>query len=372
MTAPPLRTAIIGQGRSGYAIHAAALGKMRRLFRVLAVADPLPERCTDAAAAFGCATFANHHDLLAAVPDLDLVINATPSHLHIPVTRDLLTAGYNVLCEKPFGRRAADVDAMIALARRKKRLLAVFQQSRSAPYFQQVCKVIESGVLGRIVMIKIAFNGFARRWDWQTLQELDGGNLLNTGPHPLDQALHLFAPEAMPDVFCRMDRVLTLGNAEDHVKLILSGPGRPLIDVEISSCCAYPPVTYQIYAEHGGLSGSTDQMDWKYVNRRSLSVRQLVREPLPQRAYCSEKLAWIERKWILPKNQANLFDVTSKRFYNNLADALNHGKPLTVSLREVRRQIAVIEECHRQNPLPKTEFLPKSVKSPRSKRRRPL
>jgi hypothetical protein len=28
-------------------------------------------------------------------------------------------------------------------------------------------------------MIKVAANGFARRWDWQTLQEYGGGNLLN-------------------------------------------------------------------------------------------------------------------------------------------------------------------------------------------------
>ena len=101
-------------------------------------------------------------------------------------------SGFNLLCEKPLARRAADVDKLIEKSKSKGVLFAIYQQSRYAPYFRQVRKVIDSGVLGRIVQINIAFNGFSRRWDWQTLQEYDGGNLLNTGPHPLDQALQLF------------------------------------------------------------------------------------------------------------------------------------------------------------------------------------
>ena len=46
-------------------------------------------------------------------------------------------------------------------------------------------------MLGRIVQVSLSFSGFARRWDWQTLQEYKGGNLLNTGPHPMDQAMRL-------------------------------------------------------------------------------------------------------------------------------------------------------------------------------------
>ena len=49
----------------------------------------------------------------------------------------------------------------------------------------------------------------------------NGGNLMNTGPHPLDQALQLFG-EGMPRVACFMDRANTLGDAEDFVKVILS------------------------------------------------------------------------------------------------------------------------------------------------------
>ena len=100
-------------------------------------------------------------------------------------------------------------------------------------------------------------------WDWQTLTEYNGGNLLNTGPHPLDQALQLFGTDIMPEVTCFMDRVNTYGNAEDHVFLILKGKNRPLIHLEISSCCAYPTFIYNIYGSNGGMKTTTSEAEWK-------------------------------------------------------------------------------------------------------------
>ena len=38
------------------------------------------------------------------------------------------------------------------------------------------------------------------------------------------------------------------------------------------------------------------------------------------------------------------------QFYDMLHRSLTTGAPLEVTLAHVRRQIAIIEECHRQNP----------------------
>jgi scyllo-inositol 2-dehydrogenase (NADP+) len=180
-----IRVAILGQGRSGRDIHGACLIQMKDKYKIMAVVDPLEDRRKRAENEYGCEAFESHHALFGR-DDIDLVINATPSHLHVPITLELLKGGFNVVCDKPFARRVEEVDAMVREAEQSGKLLTIFQQSRYAPYFQQVCKVIDSGVLGRIVQISIAFNGFARRWDWQCVQAFNGGNLLNTGPHPLD------------------------------------------------------------------------------------------------------------------------------------------------------------------------------------------
>jgi len=345
-----LQVGVIGQGRSGRNIHTQWLIHVPEKFRIAAVVDPIADRRERAATEYGCDVYAEYRQLLER-HDLDLIVNATPSYLHVPVTREALEAGFNVLCEKPLARRAADVDDLIATAERTGKLLAIYQQSRFAPYFEQVRKVIASGVLGRIVMVRIAFNGFARRWDWQTLQEMNGGNLLNTGPHPLDQALQLFGTDRMPEVWCKMDRVNTFGDAEDHVKLLLTGEGRPTIDLEISSCCAYPVYTYQVYGACGGLTGNMTHIDWKYFKPEEAPEQHLIREPLPGPSYCSEKLTWYEDSWDVPEAQKDLFNSMAAQFYDNLYDALTKGTSLIAKPEHVRQQVAVIEECHRQNPL---------------------
>lgn len=349
-----IKAGIIGQGRSGRDIHGSYLSTARDKYRIVAVADRIKERCDRAVKEYGCEAYGNYKEMFKR-KDMDLIINALPSHLHVPVTKEILAAGFNVLCEKPLARKAEEVDMLMKTAKKSGRVFAIYQQSRFAPYFQQVKKVIKSGVLGRVVQISIAFNGFSRRWDWQTLQEYNGGNLLNTGPHPLDQALNLMDTDVMPKVTCIMDRVNTYGDAEDYVKLILQAPGRPVIDLEISSCCAYPCFTYNIQASKGGLKGNTAHIDWKYFKPAEAPKRRLQREPLSNPdgtpSYCVDGLKWYEESWDLTKEQQDLFGSMSASFYNMLYNAVRYGKPLEITPQQVRQQIAVIEECHRQNKL---------------------
>ena len=349
-----IRVAILGQGRSGRDIHGACFLNMQDKYKVAVVVEPLEYRRVRAEKEYGCETFESHTSLLGR-KDIDIVVNATPSHLHVPITLKLLEGGFNVLCDKPFARKAEEVDLMVDAARRSGRLLAVFQQSRYAPYFLKVKKIIESGSLGRIVQISIAFNGFARRWDWQCLQSFNGGNLLNTGPHPLDQALQLFGDDVEPQVFCIMDRANNFGDAEDYVKLILTAPQHPVVDLEISSCCAYPCFTYNVQGTRGGLKGSMDHMDWKYFKLEEAPKQYLIRTPLMKEdgtpEYCREQLKWYENSWDVPEEQRDLFLTIASGYYEMLYRTLTEGAALEVTTAQVRRQIAVIEECHRQNPI---------------------
>ncbi|OGV58400.1 MAG: oxidoreductase [Lentisphaerae bacterium GWF2_52_8] len=345
-----LKVGIIGQGRSGRDIHAQWIKTMPEKFEIVAVADPLEDRQEQARKEMNCGAYPDLKTMLKRHSDIDLVVNAAPSHLHIPLTEEALDSGFNVLSDKPFGRKAADVDRLAAKAKKAGRLLAVFQQSRFAAYFQQVKAVCDSGVLGRIVMVKVFFNGFARRWDWQTLRRMDGGSLLNTGPHPLDQVLHFIGRDAMPNVLCIMDKVNTFGDAEDHVKMILTRKGYPTVDYEVSSCSSYNPYTYQVYGSRGSLAGTQTHIEWKYFKDSEAPQQKLISDPMPNRAYCSEQLAWHEEKWDASKDFAdNSFSYMTTRLYGNVYDVLCSGAELEVKLEHVRQQIAIVEEAHRQN-----------------------
>ena len=349
-----IKIAILGQGRSGADIHAAYLQHETDHFEVAAVADPIAARREQAMAFFGCDAYEDYAAIFDR-NDIELVVNALPSHLHVPVTRQLLERGFHVLCEKPAARYAHEVDALIECAAKHKRMYAIFQQSRLALYFQKIVEVVNSGDLGRLIEVKIRFNGFARRWDWQTLQRFNGGSLLNTGPHPLDQALHLLQTDDLPHIYCRMERVNTYGDAEDFVKMILSAPDRPLIDLEISSCSAYPSSLYEIQGSRGGLRATSTSIDWRYFDESLAPAQILQFEPLQKPdgspAYCSETLPWVEKHW-QQDDADDTFVGATGRLYANLYAHLTTGEPLLITPRQVRQQIAVIEECHRQNPLP--------------------
>ncbi|MCF0136607.1 MAG: Gfo/Idh/MocA family oxidoreductase [Lachnospiraceae bacterium] len=350
-----LNVAIIGQGRSGRDIHGAFLHteEAKERFTVVAIVEEIPSRAERAKAEFGVPVFEKYTDLFDCGLTIDLVVNSSYSYLHAPISIDLLEHGFNVLCEKPAAHNTDEFDAMCAAAEKSGKFLGIFQQSRFAPYYVQVKKVIDSGVLGRLVDVDIRFNGYARRWDWQTVLANNGGSLRNTGPHPLDQALNILNDyDHMPTVFCKMDYANTFGDAEDYCKLILTAPEKPLIDLTISCCDGYPTCTYKIHGTRGSLKGDMQHIEWKYYDhehapRQELVARGPISKPDGTPAYCSEKLEWTTESWEGDPNGA--FDSAVAAYYKDMYEFLTEGKPMEVQLFQVRQQIAVYQEAHRQN-----------------------
>ena len=346
----PVRVGIAGLGRSGWDIHARTLEGLTDRFRVVAVTDADPIRRKEAAEKFGCRTY-DQFEALAADEEVELLVVATPSYLHAPHAVAALRAGKHVLSEKPMAAHLRGAEEMLAAAKESGRILTVFQNRRYAQDFVQVKKVIDSGRLGRIVQIKISHNGFGRRWDWQTLKKYGGGSLNNTGPHVFDVALELFGggPDDMPEVFADLQRTLTSGDADDHVKVLLKKAGRPTIDIEISSACPYPGGdAWNVMGTAGGLRGNANALEWKWVDFAKFPPRPVQDAPQAAgREYNFEQLTFEEDRWevdpALPSGET--------MYYQDLYATLREGKPLAIDPRSVRRQIAVLEECRRQSPV---------------------
>lgn len=341
--ATKLQVGIAGLGKSGWDIHADAFGRLSSLYTVSAVSDPRAERLAEAAERFGCRTYESV-DALFADADLDLVVVATPSHMHVQHAIAALKAGHHVLIEKPIAADVDEVDAIARQAASADRIAAPFQNRRYDPIYLKVKEVIDSGVLGRIVQVRMGIHGFSRRWDWQTLKKFNGGSLNNTGPHLLDQALEIFGPDK-PEVFCKLDRALTSGDAEDHAKVVLHGPNNPLVEVEITSCCAYPQDNWLVMGTRGGLRGTFKSIEWKWVDFDKLEPRPVETEP-SDRKYNREQLTWQEESWEVPEDQAQT--PMAVPFYAGLHDAILGNAPLVVTLNSVRRQIEVLSTCHKK------------------------
>ncbi len=347
MNSTAIRVGIAGLGRSGWDIHAHLLESLADRYQITAVVDADPARRQEAVDRFDCQAYTEYEQLLAD-PTVELVVIALPSFIHADSSIAALEANKHVVCEKPMATSLADADRMVEAAQRTGKVLTIFQQRRYGPDFVKVREVINSGVLGRIVQIRTTESRFGRRWDWQTLQKFGGGSLNNTGPHFLDMALQLFGDSYPESVFCQLDRTLSLGDADDFVKIVVKAKDAPTLDIEVSSCCAYPSETWNIMGTNGGLSGSTRQLQWKWVDWDAQEPRELDLAPTPNRSYNRDTLVWQEASWDIENDTSP----GHAGFYHDLFATIRQGAPLAVTAESVRRVIWLQEECHRLCPLP--------------------
>ena len=179
-----LNLAIIGQGRSGKDIHGAYYRSERNVYyNVKYVVEFDERRRTESQDWYPGSQGLKDYRELFDKKDIDLVVNASYSDMHFDITKDLLLHGFNVLTEKPFAKSQFECETLMRIAKEKQVVLAVFQNSQVAPFYLHAQQLIKDGVLGDVKQVNVAYNGFSRRWDWQTLQKKIGGSAYNTGPH---------------------------------------------------------------------------------------------------------------------------------------------------------------------------------------------
>lgn len=350
-----LRVAIIGQGRSGRNIHGAFyLSENNTLFEVAYVVDADEHRRELAAKDFADAVILSDYSELLCREDIDLVVNASYSEMHYPISKELLEHGFNVLCEKPFGRNLEECQTLMRIAKENNCVLAVFHNTQEAPFYLHALETIRSGKLGDIKQISIFYNGFARRWDWQTLQKRLAGSVYNTGPHPIAMALgFLDFDEQTRVAFSKLDLALTSGDAEDYAKIILSAPNRPVIDLEISSIDAYNDFNIKIQGSRGTLKSTPTSYTMKYIvdgeNPTRPVQESFIHDDNWRPIYCGEKLNVHEESG---KYEGTAFDVGTRAIYESVYRAITEGAPLSVTCEMAAQVIDVIDTVHAQNPLP--------------------
>jgi predicted dehydrogenase len=137
-------------------------------------------------------------ELLACEPEG--VVIATPSALHAEQCIAAFGAGAAVFCQKPLGRTAAEVEAVLVAARGADRLLGVDLSYRHTAAMQAIRERIRAGELGQVFAADLTFhNAYGPQSGWFWDPKLSGGGcLIDLGVHLVDLALWLFDfPEVM-------------------------------------------------------------------------------------------------------------------------------------------------------------------------------
>ena len=352
-----VKVAIIGQGRSGRDIHGKYfLSEANEHYEVVAVVDRDESRRARALKEYpGCRVYADYTELFGQ-KDIDLVVNSTYSQDHYPVSRDLMEHGFNVLVEKPMARNYIEAATLLNVAKVNKVFFAVFQQTFLAPYYLNAKEIIASGKLGEVKQVEIKYNGFSRRWDWQTIQENMAGGVYNTGPHPIGLALDfLDFSDDLRVAYSKLDTAFTSGDANDMAKIILVAPGKPVVEVQVNSNDPFSDYNLKVLGTKGCLQSTINDYKLKYIvdgeNPEQPVQPDFLRDEEGLPMYCKEQLKFHKEEGSVT---GTAFVAATASFYEMMYDSLVNGAELKVKPENIAKLVNVMEIVHAQNPLPVT------------------
>ncbi len=189
----PLRFALVGAGRIAQA-HLEAISSIAEA-RLVAIAEPRVDAGRAEAERRGCRYFTDAMDPeLAAMTDIAVV--CAPPSTHFSIASHLLDRGLHVLCEKPLTLNVADAERLVAKADETERQIMMASKFRYSEDVIKARSIIESGLLGRVVLYDNTFASRVTMNDrWNANREISGGGvLIDNGSHSVDVANYLLGP----------------------------------------------------------------------------------------------------------------------------------------------------------------------------------
>jgi myo-inositol 2-dehydrogenase / D-chiro-inositol 1-dehydrogenase len=146
------RIGIIGAGRIGK-LHAENIKYHLPQYDLQAIADPYLDKVW--ANKLSIAGQYAHFEEIVAHPDLDAVLIASPSNLHVAQVQAASDAGKAIFCEKPFGLHEEEIVATLKIVQANNTLLQLGFNRRFDPSFAHLQRQVQAGEIGAVHLVKI-------------------------------------------------------------------------------------------------------------------------------------------------------------------------------------------------------------------------
>lgn len=340
----PIAVGIVGLGRAGWGMHCTELEKRGDRFRVVAGCDPLVERRAQVTAKFGAKAYRTIEQMVRD-PEVELVTIASRSPDHVDHALIALAAGKKVFIEKPIATSYADAKRLLKDAGRNKANLYVRHNRRFEAAFNQILDIMHSGILGDVFEIKLRRLGYARRDDWQTLLRHGGGQLLNWGPHIVDHALQ-FLESPVAGMWSDLKKVAAVGDAEDHLKIVLRGQNSRVVDLEISGGSAIGEPVYWVAGSKGALTSNEKTIELKYIDPKAKLPPRRAKPGVPEYGSfgTKEDLPWVTESREVRK------DLAPDSIWDALYATIREGVPFRVTLPESLEVMRVLSAARKGTP----------------------
>ncbi|HVE53161.1 MAG TPA: Gfo/Idh/MocA family oxidoreductase [Ramlibacter sp.] len=156
-----------GQGAFIGGVHRKAMALDGQYELVAGALSSTPERALASGRALGLRDERNHpswqalleDELRRAPPDrVDVVCIVTPNHLHFPVAKAFVDAGFHVVCDKPLVHTAAQAHELVAAVRARGTVFGVTYNYSGYPLVRQAREMVRRGELGKIRKVVVEYN----------------------------------------------------------------------------------------------------------------------------------------------------------------------------------------------------------------------
>ena len=228
----PLRIGIAGLGRAGLQDHLPALRQLPGLYTVAAVCDLMKERRDIVEREFpNVRTYRRMEDMLDD-PDIDVIDIALPTLDHVKVAIAALNRNLWTVVETPIATSHDAATMLKATSLKTRGKLLPYVPGLFAPDFRLAQMALDDPRIGTVFDVRVRRQDYIRRDDWQCVKRCGGGCSWYDGPDALLQAVTLM--RTLPaQLWSELKRVVSLGDAEDFLHIVLKSRAEVTADVEV-------------------------------------------------------------------------------------------------------------------------------------------
>lgn len=339
----PIKLGLAGIGRAGWGMHINELKDRGDKFEFAACCDVVPERLEQMKEKFESIKPYNSLEEMIKDDEIEVFDIATRSPEHVGHALMCLEAGKTVFLEKPIALKYSDACKLAEAAEKSDGKLYFRHNRRFEEAFQHIREIIASGKIGDAYEIRLHRHGYQRRNDWQTIIDCGGGQLNNWGPHIIDHALR-FLDSPVKEIWSDLKKIAAVGDAEDHLKIILKGENDRIVDMEISGGVAYGQPHYVVYGTKGAITCFGNEIKVKFLDPfdELKDCEALSQTPPNEGSFGNaEKLQWIEQTLeASPKSGCSPDSI-----WDHLYEAIRNGIPFPITTEEALQVVEVAEKA---------------------------
>ncbi|MFP4078901.1 MAG: Gfo/Idh/MocA family oxidoreductase [Candidatus Izemoplasmataceae bacterium] len=320
-----IHTAIIGFGMSGKTIHFPIL-HAHESFKVTHVMSSNKKTKPYLLDKGSDALVVEDFQEVLSDPSVDLLVISVPNHLHYEFVKRAIEAGKHAIVEKPFVKTHKEAKALFELAKKKKTVLRVFHNRKYDGDFMTVKALIEQGTLQDVFYMSARFDRLrvAPKEGWRTEEGVMSGVFYDLGPHLFHYAVSLFG---LPrSVYCDLITDHEGLKTDDHFEATLYYDG---LRVSLGS---------EQFARYALPKFHLKGRNASYV-KLGFDIPEFVEYPMPA-DYQGGLFSKIYANESSIGKDVPVLTGAHYRFYDDLSDAIHHGR---LTDEDTRISLAVIQ-----------------------------